>query len=500
MQVSKFPPKKILIVDDEVNMRLVLKAMLKKEGYEVETAADGMEALALLRHHDITACVTDLKMPKLDGMGLLNRMVEEYPSIPVIIITAHGTVATAVDALKKGAFDYITKPFDQEELKNVISKAVKTRVLSDEEVQLGATELDRSEIVGSSQSMAKIFEIIKKVAPSTTTILITGETGTGKELVANAIHVNSPRKRNPFIKINCSAIAENLIESELFGYEKGAFTGAVSSKQGRFELAHKGTLFLDEIGDLPREIQVKLLRVIQDHEFERVGGLQTIKVDVRLVAATNRNLQQSVKEGSFREDLFYRFNVMPIYVPPLRERKEDIPPLVSYFIEKFNRKLDRRITGVDPEVMELFQDYDWPGNIRELENLAERLVLMAKGDQIVMGDVPAELIEAVEAQDTHVGIRREKVHQGPYPREDGGHREADDRQGPRGVRGKHLEGGPAAGVEPQGPPSEACKIQPALIAEGRGKHGQPNRDRFQEEHPGRPGRKGEAAHRGEPPA
>jgi len=394
--VSIIPQKKILIVDDEVNMRLVLKAMLKKEGYDVETAADGLEALALLRRHDITACVTDLRMPKLDGMGLLNRMVEQYPSIPVIIITAHGTIATAVDALKKGAFDYITKPFDQEELKNVISKAVKTRVLSEEEVQLAATELDRGEIVGSSPSTVKIFEIIKKVAPTTTTILITGETGTGKELVANAIHMNSPRKRNPFIKINCSAIAENLIESELFGYEKGAFTGAVSSKPGRFELAHKGTLFLDEVGDLPREIQVKLLRVIQDHEFERVGGLQTIKVDVRLVAATNRNLQQRVKEGYFREDLFYRFNVMPIYVPPLRERKEDIPALVSYFIEKFNRKLDRQIAGVDPEVMELLMDHDWPGNIRELENLAERLVLMAKGDQIVMGDVPAELIEAVE--------------------------------------------------------------------------------------------------------
>ena len=395
-QVSKIPPKKILVVDDEVNMRLVLKAMLKKEGYDVETAADGLEALALLHRHDITACITDLRMPKLDGMGLLNRMVEEYPSIPVIIITAHGTVETAVDALKKGALDYITKPFDQEELKNVISKAVKTRVLSEEEVQLAATELDRGEIVGSSPSTAKIFEIIKKVAPTTTTILITGETGTGKELVANAIHMNSPRKLNPFIKINCSAIAENLIESELFGYEKGAFTGAVSSKPGRFELAHKGTLFLDEVGDLPREIQVKLLRVIQDHEFERVGGLQTIKVDVRLVAATNRNLQQRVKEGYFREDLFYRFNVMPIYVPPLRERKEDIPELVSYFIEKFNRKLDRQIAGVDPEVMELLLDHDWPGNIRELENLAERLVLMAKGDQIVMGDVPAELIEAVE--------------------------------------------------------------------------------------------------------
>ena len=259
-----------------------------------------------------------------------------------------------------------------------------------------AADLDRSEIVGTSPSMAKIFDVIRKVAPTTTSILITGETGTGKELVANAIHVNSPRKLNPFIKINCSAIAENLIESELFGYEKGAFTGAVSSKPGRFELAHKGTLFLDEIGDLPREMQVKLLRVIQDHEFERVGGLQTIKVDVRLVAATNRNLQQDVREGLFREDLFYRLNVMPIHVPPLRERKEDIPALVRYFVDQFNRKLDRQITGADAEVMELLRDHDWPGNIRELENLIERLVLMAKGGEIVMGDVPAELIEAVE--------------------------------------------------------------------------------------------------------
>jgi len=255
--------------------------------------------------------------------------------------------------------------------------------------------------------MAKIFEIIRKVAPTTTTILITGETGTGKELVANAIHAGSPRKHNPFIKINCSAIAENLIESELFGYEKGAFTGAVASKPGRFELAHKGTLFLDEIGDLPREMQVKLLRVIQDQEFERVGGIQTIKVDVRLVAATNRNLQQDVREGRFREDLFYRLNVMPIHVPPLRERKEDIPALLDYFIGKFNRKLDRRIAGADPEVVDLLMDHDWPGNIRELENLAERLVLMARGETIVMGDVPAELIEAVEAR-TQAGTPDEK--------------------------------------------------------------------------------------------
>ena len=396
-QVSKITPKKILIVDDEVNMRLVLKAMLKKEGYDVETAADGLEALALLRRHDITACVTDLRMPKLDGMGLLNRMVEEYPSIPVIIITAHGTVATAVDALKKGAFDYITKPFDQEELKNVIGKAVKTRVLSEEEVQLAASDLDRSEIVGTSPSMAKIFDVIRKVAPTTTNILITGETGTGKELVANAIHANSPRKLNPFIKINCSAIAENLMESELFGYEKGAFTGAVSTKAGRFELAHKGTLFLDEVGEVPKDMQAKLLRVIQDQEFERVGGLQTIKVDVRLITATNRNLMQDVKDGRFREDLYYRLNVLPIHVPPLRERPEDIPHLTAFFIQKFNKKLDRNVRGLDPAVEELFSIYDWPGNIRELENLIERLVLMAQVETIRLGDLPREVVAAAEA-------------------------------------------------------------------------------------------------------
>jgi len=263
---------------------------------------------------------------------------------------------------------------------------------------LSRTRTISTDIIGNSKPMMDVLNMISQVADSGTTVLINGETGTGKELVARAIHANSPRKLNPFIKINCSAIAENLIESELFGYEKGAFTGAVSSKPGRFELAHKGTLFLDEIGDLPREMQVKLLRVIQDHEFERVGGLQTIKVDVRLVAATNRNLQQDVKEGHFREDLFYRLNVMPIHVPPLRERKEDIHALVSYFIDQFNRKLERQIAGVEAEVMELFRDYDWPGNIRELENLTERLVLMAKGDTIVMGDVPAELIEAVEAK------------------------------------------------------------------------------------------------------
>jgi len=388
---------KILIVDDELNMRLVLKTLLSKEGYDVATASDGLEAMQVLKSGDVNVVVTDLKMPKFDGMGLLDRVIREYPSTPVIIITAPGTVATAVDALKKGAFDYITKPFEQDELKNVIHKAVKTRQLNEDELAFSPDEIDRQGIVGSSEAMQRIYDTIKKVAPAVTGVLITGETGTGKELIANAIHRNSPRKNNPFIKINCAAIAENLMESELFGYEKGAFTGAVSTKPGRFELADKGTLFLDEIGELPREMQVKILRVIQDQEFERVGGLRTIKVDVRLIAATNRNLIQDVKDGIFREDLYYRLNVFHTHVPPLRDRKEDILPLADYFMQKFNRKLDREVKHIDPKVQETFLKYDWPGNIRELENLMERLVLMAGGDAIMLEDIPAELKLAASA-------------------------------------------------------------------------------------------------------
>ena len=388
---------KILIVDDELNMRLVLQAMLKKEGYDVTTASDGLEALKILKSGQMDIVVTDLKMPKLDGMGLLDRIIRDYPSTPVIIITAHGTIATAVDALKKGAFDYITKPFEQDELKHVIQKAVKTRRLDEDEALLNPDDIDRYGILGSSDRMIEIFETIKRVAPTTTTILITGETGTGKELIARAIHRNSPRKNNPFIKINCAAIPENLMESELFGYEKGAFTGAATKKQGRFELAHKGTLFLDEVGELPKDMQVKLLRVIQEQEFERVGGLQTIKVDVRLITATNRNLLQDVKDGRFREDLYYRLNVIPAHLPPLRERKEDIPVLTDFFIEKFNKKLDRSVKYIDEKVMNLFIQYKWPGNIRELENLIERMILMARDDTITFADLPSELKTAMES-------------------------------------------------------------------------------------------------------
>jgi len=403
---------KILVVDDELNMRRVLSAMLEKEGFEVATAADGRDALELLKKEDYAAVVTDLKMPNLDGMELLSRVVRDYPATPVIIITAHGTIATAVDALKKGAFDYITKPFEQEELKNVARKAVNTHSLNATEPFLGPEEAERDGLMGGSESIRTVYDTIRQVAPTTTTVIITGETGTGKELIAGAIHRHSRRSQNPFIKINCAAIAENLMESELFGYEKGAFTGAVVTKPGKFELAHRGTLFLDEVGELPKEMQVKLLRVLQEQEFERVGGLRTIKVDVRLIAATNRNLLQDVKEGKFREDLFYRLNVFPIHIPPLRNRREDILPLTEYFIRKFNKKLGKEVAGADPEVRDFFLAYDWPGNVRELENLLERMVLMAKGDIIAGENIPEDmrasisLAESIE-QEGHLKPFRE---------------------------------------------------------------------------------------------
>ena len=386
---------KVLIVDDELNMRLVLAAMLKKEGYDVTSAADGREALSILKANKMDVVVTDLKMPNLDGMGLLNCITEQYPEVPVIMITAHGTVATAVEALKKGALDYITKPFELDELKNVISKAIKTRTLNENELFLPPEEIERTGIIGTSKRSLEIFDAIKRVAPTTTTIIITGETGTGKELVADAIHYNSPRKNNPLIKINCAAISETLMESELFGHEKGAFTGATITKPGKIELAHKGTLFLDEVGEIPRDMQVKLLRVIQEQEFERVGGLRTIKVDVRIIAATNRNLLQHVQSGNFREDLYYRLNVFPIVVPPLRERKDDILPLVDYFVDKFNKKLELSV-GVDSEVREMLLCYEWPGNIRELENLIERMMLLAKNNLVTVNEVPAEFKAALD--------------------------------------------------------------------------------------------------------
>jgi len=325
---------KILIVDDEQNMRTVLAAMLAKEGYEVVAAADGAEALQLL-DDDVSVVVTDLKMPKIDGMALLERVTSDFPSTPVIMITAFGTVSTAVDALKKGAFDFITKPFDRDELKNVIVKAIRTMELNEEEIRFSPDDLDPQGLVGSSAPMLAIYETIRRVAPTTTTVLITGETGTGKELVARAIHKNSPRRNQPFIKINCAAISENLMESELFGHEKGAFTGAAASKQGRFELAHKGSLFLDE----------------QEQEFERVGSNRTIRVNVRIITATHRDLPRMVREGKFREDLYYRLAVIPIHLPALRERPGDLLGIVGKVSRELAGRLGQELKTISPDVL-----------------------------------------------------------------------------------------------------------------------------------------------------
>src|SRR3984885_14737137 len=325
--------KQVLIVDDEPNLRKILSAQLSRDGYDVLTAEDGEQGLAYLRDHHIDLVVTDLKMPKVDGMTLLRRALQEDPDRPVVMITAHGTVDTAVEALKIGAFDYLTKPFDKDEVRAIVAKALKTRQLAGAEASGGQTAPGaRFGIIGISTGIADLYAILERVADTPTTVLITGESGTGKELVARALHDHSSRKDKPFIKVNCAAIPKELLESELFGYERGAFTGAVSSKPGRFELANGGTLFLDEIGEIPVEMQVKLLRVLQESEFERVGGIKTIRVDVRLIAATNRDLKKEKDAGTFREDLFYRLNVVSIPLPALRERRSDIPHLCRYFI------------------------------------------------------------------------------------------------------------------------------------------------------------------------
>ncbi|MFZ3116658.1 MAG: sigma-54 dependent transcriptional regulator [Syntrophales bacterium] len=380
--------EKVLVVDDELNMRLVLNAMIKKEGYEVALASDGRQALKMLQEGSYAAIITDLKMPHLDGMSLLSHVERDYPNIPVIMITAYGTIATAVDALKKGAFDYITKPFEQDELMDVIRKATKANNLSMREPFISHEEVERNSLLWRSASMQSISDTIRQVAPAATTIFITGETGTGKELIAGAIHRHSLRARSTFIKINCAAISENLMESELFGYERGAFTGAVVTKPGKFELAHRGTLFLDEVGELPKDMQVKLLRVLQEQEFERVGGLRTIKIDVRLITATNRNLAQDVREGKFREDLFYRLNVFPIHVPPLRDRKDDVLPLADFFLQKFNKKLGKAVKGIASSAQDKLVAYPWPGNVRELENALEAMVLLCKTELLTMDYLP----------------------------------------------------------------------------------------------------------------
>jgi len=381
---------KILVADDEQNLRRVLVAMLRRDGHEVVQAASGLEAIERLAEVDVV--ITDLRMPGADGMEVLRTAARTFPQVPVIMITAYGSVGQAVEAIKAGAFDYIEKPFEQDSIRTIVDKAIGQAAANRMAPRptLYPTDSEatgRFGLVGNSPEIQGIFAIIERVADTPSTVLITGESGTGKELVAKALHEHGSRKTGPFIKINCAAIPKTLMESELFGYEKGAFTGATSSKPGRFELADGGTLFLDEIGEIPVEMQVKLLRAIQESEFERVGGLKTIKVDVRLVTATNRDLEQETQRGNFREDLYYRLNVVPLQIPPLRKRTGDIPLLVAHIIKRFNERLKKTICGITDEALAALEAHAWPGNIRELENVLERTILFAKGDRIERADL-----------------------------------------------------------------------------------------------------------------
>ncbi len=378
MNVSK---KKILIVEDNEYVLGSIKLLLSKEGYDVATATDGPAAIELFKKRQYDLVIADIKMPQMDGMELLQRLKSESPDISVIMMTAFGSIKNAVEAMKMGACDYITKPISSEEIKLVIQKVFEkqdliTEVRTLREELEGRYKLDN--IIGKNQKMQEIYDLILNVSSTDATVLIMGETGTGKELVARSIHFNSVRKNKPFVTVNCSAMPEALLESELFGHEHGAFTGAVKQKLGRFELANGGTMFFDEMGDLSPSIQTKLLRVLQEKEFERVGGNQTIKVDVRIIAATNKDLSIAIKQGTFREDLYYRLNVIPIILPPLRERKEDIPLLAAHFLDKYCTILKKDIRAISNDSMNAMISYNWPGNVRELENIIERAVIMAK--------------------------------------------------------------------------------------------------------------------------
>lgn len=389
---------RILIVDDEEIVRDFISEVLIRMGYAPLAADRGETAIEHLQRGEFDVVITDFKMPGISGLDVLSRTLELWPECRVIMITAFGTIEHAVNAMKMGAHDYITKPVSPDHLEMVISKALEYKKLRAENRILKreiGEKYSFENIVGKSAAMRDIFELIRRTAPSDSTVLISGESGTGKELVARAIHFNSPRKDGPFIKMNCAALPEGLIESELFGHEKGAFTGAFRSSMGRFELADGGTLLLDEISEIPGSLQAKLLRVLQEKEFERIGSGQTIKVDVRVIATSNRDLKEEVARGEFRGDLFYRLNVIPIDLPPLRMKKEDIPVICDYFLEKYCRNFGVPMKIISPAVMKIFQSYHWPGNVRELENLLERAVVISKNQELKLSDFPPEISSGV---------------------------------------------------------------------------------------------------------
>jgi two-component system response regulator AtoC len=377
--------KRVLVIDDEENLRHYLQMVLGEAGYQVETSSDGEEALKKMQHQAWDIILCDIRMPKMDGMAFLKEVKRKELEGTIIMMSAYGTVDTAVEAMKIGAYDYVSKPFNADEIILTIKKAEERERLREENIRLkveAQRDYDLENIVAKSATMRSIFDLIKKVAKYKSSILITGESGTGKELVARSIHFYSDRKDKSLISINCGAIPENLLESELFGHVKGAFTDAIKSKKGLFEIAHQGTMFLDEISELPQSLQVKLLRVLQDGEIRRVGDTTSSQVDVGIIAATAKDLATEVKKGAFREDLYYRLNVLPIHLPPLRERKEDIPPLIDHFIALYNKKLGLRIRGASQDALEQFLLYSWPGNVRELENCVERAMILADTDTI----------------------------------------------------------------------------------------------------------------------
>ncbi len=397
---------RILVVEDEHDTLELMAEVFLNKGYRVDKASNGIEALRSVKVNEPDIILTDILMPGMDGMELLRNLAKEYPHIPVIMITAYGTIDNAVEAMKLGAKDYITKPLRFEELTSKVERITQlSSLIKENEFLLNKLQqkYDFTNIIGKTSKIKDLLELVRDVAATNATALIRGESGTGKELIANAIHYNSSRMKRPFIKINCAVLAESLLESELFGHVKGAFTGAIKDKVGRFELANGGTLFLDEIGDISLKMQSQLLRVLQQGEFERVGGTETLRVDVRIIAATNKNLEEAMERGEFRQDLFYRLNVIPITVPPLRERREDIQYLVSHFIEKFNKIYGKNIREITPKAMAILKNYDYPGNIRELENLIERIVVLNRVDVIDLENLPS-IVPASSAENGNVNL------------------------------------------------------------------------------------------------
>ncbi len=379
----------ILIVDNEKSMRDFLSIVLKKEGYDCKTAEDGEQALSLVENEGADVVITDIKMPKMNGLSLLRALKESAPETATVMMTAFASTETAIQAMKEGAYDYLTKPFQIDEVKLILKNVLERKTLRQENSQLRRelkTKSDFRQIIGKSHKMRQVLDLVEKVADNKSNVLITGESGTGKEMIARAIHYNSSRKDHAFVTVNCSALPENLLESELFGHVKGSFTGAIGNKPGLFETADKGSILLDEIGETSLAIQVKLLRVLQEREIRRVGGTKDIKVDIRIIAATNKNLEDLIAEGKFREDLYYRLDVIPIHLPPLRERAEDVSLLAHYFLEKFNDKLDKKVEAISPEVIRLLTQHEWKGNVRELENVLERAVALTSNSVLSPDD------------------------------------------------------------------------------------------------------------------